>query len=121
MIQISTLFELIHIPTEAEFSIYTVDYDVDTEGNICNEPSCTDTYQYGDLYIETISIQYIFRRVYAAYDYCAKILEMLRKWNGEGSISIQLESLNEVTEFFAEGGFEIIYKHNPDGLCIDGG
>lgn len=119
MIQISTLFEMVHIPTESEFSIYATDYYVDKEGNVFDKAPHTDVYEYGDLYIETVSTQYIFRRVYSAYDYCAKILELLRKWNGEGSISIRLESLNEVTEFFAEGGFEMIHKRNPVSLCVE--
>jgi hypothetical protein len=118
MIQISTLFELIHIPTEAEFCIYTKDYYIDRAGNIFEKAPSTDVYEYGDLYIETVSTRYIFRRVYAAYDYCARILDLLRKWNGEGSISIQLETINDFTEFLAEGGFEIIHKHNPDISCI---
>lgn len=116
MIQISTLFELIHIPTEAEFSIYTKDYFLDTDGNTYYEMPHDDVYEYGDLYIETTSTQYIFRRVYSAYDYCSKILDMLRKWNGEGFISIRLESLNEVTKFHAEGGFEILPKRSSFNL-----
>lgn len=116
MIQISTLFELIHIPTEAEFCIYTKDYYIDRAGNIFEKAPSTDVYEYGDLYIDTSATQYVFRRVYSAYDYCAQILELLRKWNGVGSISIRLETLNEVTPFRAEGGFEIIQKHLPANL-----
>lgn len=119
MIQISTLFEMVHIPTESEFSIYATDCYVDKEGNVFDKAPHTAVYEYGDLYIETVSTQYIFRRVYSAYDYCAKILELLRKWNGEGSISIRLESLNEVTEFFAEDGFEIVHKHNSIDLSVE--
>lgn len=119
MIQISTLFELIQIPTESEFSIYTKDYYVDQDGNTFDKAPSGEVYAYGDLYIETVSTQYVFRRVYAAYDYCATLLEMLREWNGEGSISIRLESLNKTTEFFAEGGFEKLQKRSPITLRVD--
>ena len=108
MLQISTLFALIHIPTEAAFAIYTKDYFVDKAGNTYEKMPSTDVYEYGDLYIETPTTQYIFRRVYAAYDFCAKLLALLRNWNGEGSLSIHLEELNNFTEFRAEGGLEII-------------
>ena len=93
---------------------------LDEEGTVFDKAPSENVYEYGDLYIETVSARYIFRRVYVAYDYCARILELLRTWNGEGSISIQLEAINDFTEFFAEGGLEIIHKHNPGGLCIDG-
>ena len=101
---------MIQIPTNTEFTIYTKDYFVDKEGNCFGNPPHTRVYSYGDLYIETNSAKYIFHRVYGAYDYCARILDLLRKWNGTGSISIQLETLNEVTPFCPEGGYEVISK-----------
>ncbi len=104
---LSTMFEMVCIPLTTEYSIYTNDYYVDDEGNVYEKTDRLDVYEYGDIVIETPTTRYTFYKVYAAYDYCAQILELIKKQCLRSVIHIQLEELNPQAGFRQEGPFEI--------------
>ncbi len=110
MIMISSLFQMISIPSDAEFTVYTKDYYIDEEGKIYQEFPHSKVYEYGDLIIETASTKYIFHRVYSAYDYCACMIRRILEQKENPVIYINLDELNEAREFRAEDGFEVCAK-----------
>lgn len=112
MLILATMFEMICIPLNTEYSIFTNDYYVDKEGHTYKEADRPNVYEYGDLIIETPTTRYTFFKVYAAYDYCAKILEIIKKRCLWSAIQIQLEELNPVMGFRHEGPFEIKRKES---------
>lgn len=75
------------------YAIYTVDYDCDAEGNIV--PSGLDTYEFGDLIIQTSSMRFTIKKTYCAYDYCVGILEEIRERYLDPVIIIDMEKLNK--------------------------
>jgi len=97
MLMIYTMFELIRIPDQTQCCIYTRDYP----GEVCG---------YGDLIIDTPQVRYIFHRVNAAYDYCAKLNMAIWEAKEGEDVRIDLRELNEVRGFCAEGGFEVWRK-----------
>lgn len=110
MLMISTMFELICIPEQTEYCIYTRDYYIDREGTVYEKMPHGDVYEYGDLIIETPQLRHIFRRVYAAYDWCAGIIRRLREAEPGEKICICLDELEEARDFCAEGGYEVCRK-----------
>ena len=97
MLMIYTQFELIRIPEHTQCCIYIRDHP----GEVCG---------YGDLIIDTPERVYTFHRVQSAYDYCAKLNMAI--WEAEEweSVRVDLNALNDVRGFHAEGGFEVWRK-----------
>lgn len=97
MIIIRSLFYQVTISDNDSYGIYTIDYDLDEDGNVV--PSGLDTYQYGDIVIQTSAVRFIFKRVYAAFDYAVRIMEEIKEHCQEPVIYINMEDLNENWEY----------------------
>lgn len=95
MIIIKSLFNVVCIPDQMEYAVYTKDYCLDEEGNICEDLENMDVYEYGDLIIETPQKRYMFQKTYAAYDYCARITEEIKKQRHNPVIYVEMETLND--------------------------
>ncbi len=110
MLQIYSLFNLITIPGNTEYVIYTKDYYIDKAGVVYEKMPHGDVYEYGDLIVETPSFRYVFRRVYAAYDYCATLIRMITEQKDQNVITINMDEDFQHREFRAEKGLEVIPK-----------
>ncbi len=112
MLQIISHFELISIPVEnTELAIYKTDYYIDESGVRFDEWPHPKVHEYGDITLETISTKYIFRRVYAAYQFCSEIIESIQKQKDQPIITINLDEDLGFQGFQAEDGLEIIPKN----------
>lgn len=107
MVFIMSLFNLVYLPTNSEFTIHTEDYYIDDDGQRYDAMPHGNVYEYGDLIIETPQKRYIYRKVYSAYDYCVTLIQKIKEHKGDPVILIDLDELNEVWGFQAEGGFEV--------------
>lgn len=107
MLYIKSLFHLVCIPDNCEYTIYTHNYELDKEGNLVEDLSRGDVYCYGDLFIETPNRKYVFNRLYAAYDYCAKIISSIEEQKNNPVIFVEMETLNECFNDHHKGSFEV--------------
>ncbi len=107
MVFIMSLFNMVYLPTNSEFTIYTEDYYIDDDGQRYDVMPHGNVYEYGDLIIETPQKRYIYRKIYSAYDYCATLIQKIKEHRSDPVILIDLDELNEVRGFQAEGGFEV--------------
>ena len=106
MLIIRSLFYQVTIPSSEEYAVFTNDYYVDADGNVLTDTDRTDVYEYGDIIIQTSHSRYIFRKVYSAYDYAARIMDYIKEHRGESIIYIDMEDLNENWDYHS-GFFEI--------------
>ena len=107
MVLIMSLFNMVYLPTNGEYTIYTEDYYIDDDGQRYDVMPHGNVYEYGDLIIETPQKRYIYRKIYSAYDYCATLIQKIKEHRSDPVILIDLDELNEVRGFQAEGGFEV--------------
>lgn len=59
MVFIMSLFNMVYLPTNSEFTIYTEDYYIDDDGQRYDVMPHGNVYEYGDLVIETPQKRYI--------------------------------------------------------------
>lgn len=112
MLIIKNFFNLIAIPKTVEYSIYSRDFKLDKEGKIIDNPTRTDLYTFGDLYVETPLTRYKFGRVLFAAGYVAEILQYIENHHNDTHIYIDLDTINPATGFCMQGEFEVISKQN---------
>lgn len=105
MIIIRSFFYQITIADHESYAIYTVDYDCDEDGNIV--PPGLDTYQYGDIIIQTPTIRFKIMKTYCAYDYCVRMLEEIKSKCNDPVIYINMEDLNK---YWPDHGGELVVE-----------
>lgn len=105
MIIIRSFLWQITIANSQSYVIFTIDYDCDEDENIV--PHGLDTYEYGDLIIQTDTMRFTVKKTYAAYDYCVRILEEIKAKCREPVIYIDMEELNQ---FWSDHAGELIVE-----------
>ena len=106
MLIIRSQFYQVTIPSTEGYAIFSNDYFIDPDGNVLTETNRTDVYEYGDIIIQTSHSRYIFKKVYAAYDYAVRIMDYIKEHQGENVIYIDMAELNENWENHS-GSFEV--------------
>ena len=103
-----------------EVAIYATDHFKDESGQIFDTPPAHERfYHYGNLFVETPFTRYIFRDVYSAYAFPAKINRIINEQKYQYLVSIDLDSLCSDHSFCAEGGLEIISKAQTISLQVE--
>ena len=103
-----------------EVVIYATNHFKDESGQIFDTPPAHERfYHYGNLIIETPFSRYIFKDVYSAYAFPAKINRVINKERFQYFVSIDLDALCSDNHFCAEGGFEIISKAQTINLQVE--
>ena len=65
MVFIMSLFNMVYLPTNSEFTIYTEDYYIDNDGQRYDVMPNGNDYEKGDLLIETTKKGNIYRQIYS--------------------------------------------------------
>lgn len=125
MLIIKTKVKLVCIPDNVPYMIYTDDYLLDKEGNR-KDPHDEDSlkcYDYGDLCIETESVTYRFKNIYAAYEWVELLNDKIAEAYAGGSKNavIDMASLEVIAgeEFIAPLSAEYRYEIDEDEVWGD--
>lgn len=111
------MFNLVCIPDNVSYIIYSDDYLLDKEGNRkeYSDPDFGKCYEYGDLCIETESVTYRFKKIYASYQWVAWLTDKIAEAYADGSKNavIDMASLEVIAgeEFIAQLIAE--YRNRP--------
>lgn len=99
----------ISIPdNQTEFTIHWETYELDKDGNVANDLNRLDTFEYSDVYLETPSFQYIFRKVHYGSYAAQQIMEILQSHLLANEIAyIDLDLLHPSPGFHMEGSLEM--------------
>ena len=121
MLRIYSNLYLLSIPDKlTEVVIYATDHFKDENGQIFDTPPVHDKfYHYGNLLVETPFTRYIFKDVYSAYAYPAKINRMINEQKYQYLVSIDLDVLCADNNFCAEGGLEVVSKTHTINLQVE--
>ena len=86
---------LIEISDYEEYCIYHTDYECDKYGNVVNASGRTDTYDMGDIIIQTPFCKYILKKIYFSFFYCEKLVKYIskKKKKGEKFIVVDLKKI----------------------------
>ena len=87
MLILKTMFNLVCIPDNVPYMIYSDEYLLDKEGNRkeYSDPDIGKYYQYGDLCIQTESVTYKFSKIYACYQWVAWLNNKIIEAYADGS------------------------------------
>lgn len=116
MLIIKTMFNLVCIPDNCPYTVYSEDYLLDKEGNRrdYSYPDYGKCYEYGDLCIETESVTYRFCKIYACFQWVAWLTDKIAEaYDGSKNAVIDMASLGEIAgkEFNAPVVAE--YRNKP--------
>lgn len=106
MLIIKTMFNLICIPDNVPFAIFSDDYLIDKEGNRSEYSDKGNLYEYGDLYIDTESVTYKFCKIYACFQWVAWLNQKIADGYAYGNrnVVIDMSKLGKISneEFNAQ-------------------
>lgn len=89
---------LIKIPDYEEYCIYHTDYECDKHGNIVREAGRTDTYDMGDLIIQTPFCKYTLKKIYFCFWHYQKLAKYIFKQEKKQESCILVDLKKVVSE-----------------------
>ena len=98
---------LIEVPDYEEYCIYYNEYECDAFGNIVTDTSRTDTFDVGDIIIQTPFCKYTLKKIYFCYLYCDKLIQYIAKKRKKEKKDIFVDLKKVVSEDVANCELEI--------------